>query len=377
MNQSARVLAFEDLDLLYNECSNPVVLNELAINTESSREVINELVITTYNKSDSLCSIPMCNCKKTRNGYNEGIVCKYCDSVVTTATRRELKPDVFIRSPKSIPKMFNPLFWSMLYKALDMSKGKGTNGLRWLTDRRATFGKETKRITSFLKDFEKSGLQRGYVNVVNNFDAYFAFILTKVTNYKLRQALHDVYVENQGIVWCNYLPIPSKVAFVVEVTHVGTYYDKIMDSVIEAVYTAASIDNINDTMKVETRIATIQELLGRYYNDLMVTIVSSKPGLLRRDCYGSKTNFSFRNIITSLHEEHKYYNIHLPYSLVLTAIQPAVINVLCHKHNMSYKEAYDYTEMHAKDMDPLILGILYDFAAASNGGKGILISLTR
>lgn len=373
----ARVQGFENPDEIFANTERPIVVNHMPVNTQAQREEIHDLVITTYNKADSLSAVPACNCKKLKNGYNEGVTCDSCGSVVTTATKRELKPDVFIAAPETIPKLFNPMFWTMLYKSLDMTRGKGTNGLRWLCDRRATFGKETKRIKEFIRDFEKTGLSRGLTNVVENFDAYLPFILSKVTNHKLRQHIHDVYVENREVVFCKYLAIPSKVAFVVEVTHVGTYYNKIMDSVVEAVYTAVSIDKIKDHVKVESRMTTVQELLGRYYTDLMATIVSSKLGLLRRDCYGSKTNFSIRTIVSSLHEAHNYYNVEVPYSLALVSLHTLVINVLVNKHNMTYKQAYDYTEEHARYPEPLIMSILEDFGRDGGEGKGVPYAFTR
>lgn len=373
----SRVLELEDLDALFLSRPRPIVLNDLPLTTESNRHEIDDLVITTYDKTDSLSSVPSCSCGKKKLGAREGLICEYCDTVVTVATKRELKPDVFIRAPEQVGKMLNPMVWLMLQKSLDMSKGKGTNGLRWITDRRAVFGNQTKRVKEFIVAFEQTGLPRGYSAFIENFDAYFAFILTRVQNHTLRQELHDLRVNYGESIFCKYLPIPSKVALVVEKTHVGTYYDKIIDAVIEAVYTAASLSSYTDVPKIETRISTIQELLSKYYRDLFSSTIASKPGLLRRDCYGAKTNFSFRNIITSQHEPHYYNQIQIPYSMALVPLQPAVINILCNKHSMTYKEAYDYTEEHATDMDPLILDILNTFARTANGGKGIMISLTR
>lgn len=372
-----RVLELEDLDELFKSRPRPIVLNDMPITTESNRHEIDDLVITTYDKTDSLSSVPSCACGKKKFGFREGIICEYCDTVVTVVTKRELKPDVFIRAPEQVGKLLNPMVWMMLHKGLDMSKGKGTNGLRWITDRRAVFGNHTKRIKEFIDAFNATGLERGYSSFINNFDQYFSFILSCIKNVRLRHELHDVMVTYGDKIFCQYLPIPSKVAMVVEKTHVGTYYDKIIDAVIEAVYTAASLSSFTDQQKVETRISTIQELLGKYYRDLFPSTIASKPGLLRRDCYGAKVNFSFRNIITSQHEPHYYNQIQLPYSMALIPLQPAVINVLCNKHNMSYKEAYNYTETHSDDMDPLILSILNEFARTANGGLGIMISLTR
>lgn len=373
----ARVLRLEDLNQLYFDSPNPTVLNELALDDETQREALKSLVITTYDKTDSLSSIPSCSCGKLDRGDHEGLICYSCGTIVTTITNRSLKPDVFIKAPDGVPNLINPMIWMMLYRALDLNKGKGTNGLKWLTDRRATFGNKTRRISSFIAKFEELGLDRGYVSFIKNFDKFFAFILTNVNNHSLRQELHDMVMFNPNLIFTQYIPIPSKVAFVVESTHVGVYYDKVMDAVIESVYTAVNLSRVSDMLKIETRLSTIQELLGKYYRDLFSRTIASKQGLLRKDCYGSKTNFSFRNIITSQHDNHNYYQAQVPYCLALVALQPAVINIMCNKHGFSYKEAFDYTEEHNDDMDPFLLQLLRDFAAASNDGKGIMISLTR
>lgn len=371
----AKVLSIKNLDAEFEKHPNPIIINDLPTTTMEDREHVRNLVITTYDKTDSLSSVPSCSCRRTTRGDNVGTICLHCGTEVTTTANRKLEPDLFIRTPEGITRMVNPKVWTMLYKHMNL--GKTTNGLTYITNRHAKPPTGSKRADSFLQAFKDSGLERGYNAFVNNFDDYYMFILSTINNYELRDDFAQLYAEHRHNFFTNYLPIPSKVAFVVEVAHVGTYYCKSMDAIIEAVYTAADIKNNRDMRRVESLTATIQDLVSRYYLELYSKIMSSKPGILRRACYGNRCNFSWRNIVTSSHGIHRYDQIRIPYDLGLTMLQPMVLNKLVHKHGMTIKEAYDYTETHATDMDPFLLSILDELVAESKDERGIMSIFIR
>jgi hypothetical protein len=338
----------------------PIIVNDLPLDTEEDVRFLESLTVTQHDTTDMIASRPTCLCKTHHGGHKVGFRCPKCGHVVSSPLLREIQADLWIAAPQEIGYLFSPLAWIMLSKPLTTRQ---FNGLAWMCNPFQPTPELNARATckqsKVIKQFQSLGLKRGLKNVLDNFDMIFnQIILKSVANYQKRIELQSFVQKYRGAIFTRVIPLPSKVSMIVEKTPVGNYYDKTIDSAIEAAFTAAATSQETNISKLESRFTTVMSQLGNYYNDVVTNVLSSKKGWLRRVVYGNRLNFSYRNIITSRHEPHEYDTLLVPYHQLLTCLEFVVVRKLIKEHNFSHRQAYAYVNEHAKDKDPLIWSIL-------------------
>lgn len=355
------VLVPADFEKIYNDLEHqPILVNDLSRDTIEDERFLESLTVTTCTTTDVLENKPTCLCGKYKNGHHIGIRCEVCNHVVAPPILRKIESNMWVAAPREIEYLFTPLAWIMLSKPLVFRK---FNGLEWMCNPYKQTPEISTRanckVSRIITSFRNLGIPRGIRSVIKHFDIIFEQIILKnITNVQRRHELTLFLNRYRQTLFTRVLPLPSKVAMVIEETSVGTYYDQTIDSAIEAAFTAAGAATEKDVGKLEARFTTVMANLGEYYQTVVANVLSQKKGWLRRVLYGNRLNFSYRGIITSRHEPHEYDTLIVPYSQLLACLSHMVTGVLVRKHRWSLYKATSYINEHAKDCDPLLWSIL-------------------
>jgi hypothetical protein len=348
----------------------PIILNDIPARTKEEREALNNIIMTTYDNTDTLESVPSCACGALSYGHNLGAMCSSCGTRVETPTDRKIEATVWIRSPEGIVSLVNPVLWLVLGKILTKSH---YNVLYWFCNPYAEDPPHNnKAAIQLIRRFLNSGIPRGLNSFIVNFDQLVPIFLAAVPLASNRPHLESFISENKDKFFPQHLPVPSKVAFVLEKTSTGSYADINIRDPINACLTVTSLDSgtLSNVKRLESRMSSVINDLSNYYKHMFGDPFSAKAGLLRKTVFGSRMGYSFRCVITSAHGVHDYEQIKIPYSQAVTLLKAHLLNKL-HKLEYNERDAKAYIAQHTKERDPLLLRLLYELIAEAPGGKGI------
>lgn len=343
----------------------PIIINDLVNNSEEDKERIKELVTTRYS-SDMITLLPSCRCGATKGEFSVGVKCGFCNTVVRSSVENDIEPTVWFRKPNGVEKLINPIIWIMLKARF---KKSGFNIIQWITD--TTYRPAVKQ-PAVINRLVEAGIQRGYNNFVVNFDAVIAYLFTlkdfkRPTEDHLKQLLSD----NRHLIFSDYIPIPNKSLLIIEKTNVGIYVDPIIIKAIDAIEMLVSIDknfyDQNARVKENRTVKAISKL-SDFYEMFFSANLSPKSGQFRRHVFGTRTNFSFRAVITSLTDTHDYDEIHVPWGVGLTAFRPHLLSKLM-KMGMDINSAIGLLLGHVEKYHELLDKLLKELIAEAPGGS--------
>ena len=328
----------------------PIIINDLVNNSEEDKEYIKELVTTRYS-SDMITLLPSCRCGATKGEFSVGVKCGFCNTVVKSSVENEIEPTIWFRKPNGVEKLINPIIWIMLKARF---KKSGFNIIQWITD--TTYRPAVKQ-PAVINRLVEAGIQRGYNNFVANFDEIMAYLFTlKDFKKPTEDYLQKLLTDNRRLIFSDYIPIPNKSLLIIEKTNVGIYVDPIIIKAIDAIEMLVSIDkNFHDQNPrvKENRTAKAISKLSDFYEMFFSTNLSPKAGQFRRHVFGTRTNFSFRAVISSLTDTHTYDEIHVPWGVGLTAFRPHLLSKLM-KMGMDINSAIGLLLGHVEKYHPLL-----------------------
>ena len=300
-------------------------------------------------QGDVLDSVPSCNCQALQGATLLGVTCDICKVKVLPATDKEIHSLCWMRAPNKTLRFVNPIIWMILKD----NTGTGTGGvplLTFLTDPRLRIN--TYNVTQQFRKVQnliaEGTLVRGYTWFVDN----FRHVVEVLTKHRLlskgtvgnRKALYDFLVNaSDEELFCNMLPLPSKLSFITE--DAGRYQitDKWQIHAIEAVNTLRDITGHENTRvpTLEARMTKLMNHMGTFYTQYIKEVLMSKSGLIRKHVIASRNSYSFRGVITSLTNVHRYDEIHIPWEIAVNVLQLHITNKLW---------ARGYTWMQARDL---------------------------
>lgn len=369
----AKFLDIQNMEDVFNQVQNPMFLNDLQAYTKEERRNLKELIVTTYRDADVMSSIPSCLCGKSRNGYQLGEIATCCNTEVSTVTTRKMQSDIWIRKPESAAPFITPIAWGRLLKYGHTSK---FNAIEWFANPNKPNPPTTHQASmNLMNKLLALDIPRGYNNLVKHLDVVIDALEGNIPRWQ-RAEYRMFFERNRKKIFTRYVPIPSRITFIIEETAVGNYYDSAMNACMDAAMLAVDIETVRDQRKLEGHVATILTNLSSYYDMVIKEFISKKPGWLRQLRYGSRMDYTFRNIITCQFEPHDYHDIQVPYDLSVTILTPHLMNKLVNKHDMSYRQAYDYIEQHTKKKDKLLESLLFELIEDSPE-HGLAIAITR
>jgi len=356
----ARVFNFVNLDNVIQRMDKPpIIINQLALDTEEDRKLLESLTVTRYEATDVFSTVPMCSCRRTKVAEALGTICEHCGTEVVSHHNQAMESELWISVPDGIEYFLSPLPWIFLNQRLS---ARGFNGLQWAMDSKIPDPEESnKKASSIVNRFKQAGFVRGLSHLKDQFDTIVDVAIRETQSAQKRVELLNFIDYYKDALFVKHIPIPSKVAFTIENTAYGNYFDRTMTSAIEAIFSAAGTSSMRNIKRLESRFTSILVNLTAYYEDVVTNNLSSKSGWLRRVNYGTRMNYSFRNIITSYHGLHEVDTILVPYHQLLTVLEPLVVAHLIREYNHTHSQAQAYVIQHATDKDPLLWEILEMF----------------
>ena len=362
-----------DLNRAFQQLTEPpIIINDLVNNSVEDKEYIRELVTTRYS-SDMITLLPSCRCGVTKGEFSVGVKCTYCNTVVKSSVENDIEPTVWFRKPDGVQQLINPIIWIMLKARF---KTSGFNVIQWLTD--TTYRPSVKQPRVVNKIVE-AGIQRGYNYFVQNFDSIMQFLFSlKDFPKKNDRTLQDLIRDNRHVVFSDYIPIPNKSLLIIEKTNVGVYVDPIIVKAVDAMEMLVSIDkNFHDQNPrvKENRTTKALSKLADFYELFFRLNLSPKPGQFRRHVFGTRTNFAFRAVISSLTDTHSYDEIHVPWGIGLTAFRPHLVSKLM-KMGMDINSAIGLLLGHVEKYHPLLDKLLNELIQEAPD-KSIYVLLQR
>ena len=330
----------------------PYIINDMADSSEKEKQTLNNLIYTKYS-TDLLSNLPACECGEVVGEYNTGVICSICNTPVKPPIEQEIEPLVWIRSPRGVAPLLNPIVWTMLNRKFTRS---GFEILRWICD---TTYKPQVKVPPVMEAVQALEIPRGYNNFVQNFDR----IIEQLFSLKVFRArrntidpLYDVLMRQRDCVFSDYLPLPNRSLLVIEETNVGTYVDPIITGAVDAIRTMTGIDSAlaNHSVRVKENrtIKTIAQL-SEFYEDLYRYTLAKKEGIFRKHVFGTRSHFSFRAVITSLTNEHSYDELHIPWGIGISVFRIHLLNKLM-KRGMTPNEGIAFLNEHAQKYHSLL-----------------------
>lgn len=367
-------LAFVNFNEVFASLAHdPIIINDISENTEAEKQGLKDKIFTNY-ETDLLSNVPACDCGAITGAYNTGVVCSNCNTPVSMMFDNELQPLLWIRSPKGVEKLINPIIWLMLRERFKVST---FDIIRWMCD---TTYRPTVNVPKGLEGFMEMPLTRGYNHFVQNFFP----IVEMMFNHKAFKAknkdsnLLKLLHKHKDCIFSDYIPVPNRALLVIEKSIVGIYADKHITEAIDAIQTIASIDvtlTAHTVRAKENRTVKTLTGLSTFYNNYMSNHLSSKQGLFRQHIYGSRANFSFRAVVTSITDKHELDEIHIPWPVAISLLRYHIVNKL---KTLGYtaNSAMDLINTYAKVYHPL-LDKIFEELIAESPRKGIDVTLNR
>ena len=118
-------------DLVAGLSSPPVVINEMEKLTEEDREKVTDLICKRYENTDQVSVLPSCKCGNRKGEHALGEICGDCGYPVATALPDQIEPLIWVRAPKGVHALINPVVWIMLKNRFSKS---GFNIVQWICD---------------------------------------------------------------------------------------------------------------------------------------------------------------------------------------------------------------------------------------------------
>jgi hypothetical protein len=360
-----------NFDLLYLQLNkSAIIVNDFVNIDEDDKTRIKNMIISEYS-SDMISTIPTCDCNEVKGEYNLGVICKHCNTPVKAIIEDSIEPILWFRRPKGVAKLINPTVWMLLCNKF---KKSGFSIIHWIAD--STY-KATVKQPPIIDKLILDGIPRGYNSFVDNFD-YIMEYLFKIKDFINRKEktnyLKKLIDENRSIIFSDYLALPNKALLILEKGNTGTYMDFNIPKAMDAIQMITSIDFaiMDHSPKVkENRTIKAISKLSEYYATHISNSISGKTGQLIKHVFGTRTNFNFRAVISSITDKHKYDEVYVPWSIGMTAFRPHVINKLM-RRGYDLNSSIAIISGHVERYNPMLDEILNELIDESPH-KGIVI----
>lgn len=361
-------LVNQDEELSQVSCA-VTVINDLDVQSTQGKEHLKNLLLTSYD-TDTLPILPTCDCGNPQltGAHHVGKLCPECNTVVVPATERPIESNVWFRAPEGVRALINPAFWMTASKIFTVSR---VNILEWLVN--PTYRTNDDNIYP-IEVLKASKHSRGLNYFVEHFDELMELLLNGKTIQSLGPQTREnvkLYIhQNRKAIFSQYLPIPNKIAFIMESSPTGTYSDTKMASAIDAVRSIESIYTPSlpvSQAKKENRTVKAIKQLGEYYTQQFKEGLGTKGGWCRKHAVGSRQDFSARCVISSITQPHHYEEVHLPLGVSVGLFHIHIANRLL-RRGLEPNEIERRIHYATTHLDDEIYQILCDLIAEWPGG---------
>lgn len=324
-----------DFDEEFNRLDKPPgIINDYDVSHPEQREALDLHIYTHYKNTDVIESSASCHCGFYHEARYIGLECDRCFTPIQSTTDRAIESTLWMRAPDGVDGLIHPDVWMKLEQAL---RTKSFHFLRYLVDTKYPVkyaqitSKDTRRKVDKFLAFDPP---RGLNNFIRNFDRIIDFLFDNSIigkNAKQRRQLRKFVDDNKHLFFPKFLPIPSRLCFVVETTTSSTYIDVPLREAMNAINSITSIRANPEPMKPET-IQNVSfrasESMAMFYERYTRDRLSQKPGVWRRHVFGGRLHLSARGVITSITEPHHGYELHIPWGMGVQLLKYHILNKL-------------------------------------------------
>jgi hypothetical protein len=287
--------------------ANATVLNDIignVIETEDGEKVLTtrdllDMIKVEYD-GDHISTIPRCSCGHFNRPDKRYKTCPRCNTQCVTITNHAIEADMFIRPPKGVHKLMRPASFTMLSNFFTHSK---LNVIAFLINRNE---KVPPRLANLQTLLESHGIKRGLNFFIENFDRVVEVLIGLKLHRSVNKAEKAEFLQwikqYQSSFFVDYLPIPSKITFVTEVTPLGKYVDGTITDALDSICSILNIDENSEhtsSFVKENRSAKAIMQLADFYYTYIKTHINPKEGWSRQHMYGTMTDFTGYCVISS------------------------------------------------------------------------------
>ena len=185
----------------------------------------------------------------------------------------------------------------------------------------------------------------------------------KLKSVELQNLLQE-YIKEKSEIHSTMLPILNKRFITVEKSFKGNFTLRETVDVPNIVFTFLSLNQRQTQKAIEQSIVKVLTMETELYTNIRKKIFSKKQGLFRKQISGLRAPFSFRNVITPITTEHDYDEIQIPWSTLITAFEPHIINLLL-QAGYNYRDIPLRLNKAVHNFDPEIHKLVMDAVHAS------------
>lgn len=326
------------LDDLLDEVPNPVFLDDIAFEFDTSKTIenINEIIRLNYD-SDELNTVPSCRCGETYGAVNydpvNPVICEDCGHPVIDKINDPLYAELWMRPPEGIEAMVQPRIYDILSSNYRNQKFDLFEYLLNPTYSPGSSSKlyygGTEEIDYLVKYIKECGIERGLNYFVLNFDYVIQCIFIdnprclayKYKAIKYRERIVDKTLQFIGKyrdrIFCSALPFPSRLIMISETGGTAEFIDPNITDAFDAPKTLASLLTrpkrpSNKVLQAET-LKVIKLMVG-YFNNYYSKTLTKKTGMARGQMGSTRGSYTGRAVIAPLAMNHEYDEIHTPWS---------------------------------------------------------------
>lgn len=362
----------------------PLIANDFDIRSKEGKERFQSMLMTEY-EGDFTSLVPRCRCNYLKSGKDYGLTCERCGTKCLDDVEREIESTMWLRPPTGVKKFVHPAVWRILSRWLNV---KNVSILHYMCD---PLLKVPEHI-AWVEKYTASGLPRGMNAFYENFDEMIDFAIRIVPNRTRAQRTEMMqFVKySRDRIFCDYLPIPNQVAFIVEKNDYGRFAD--IDGMTEALNAILDVVSVEDrrgdglvakkhslSRKEQVTARALNDLTS-YYRYFVAEICGEKEGVWRQQIFGTMMHFTARGVITSISEPHHYQECHLPWSMSVQLFRAHLLGKLLNgsstRRQMSYNQAHRLLTHAVSNYVPLIDELFQELIRESPH-RGIAITLQR
>lgn len=354
-----RLLNFDEA---FARAESKIIINDLASESLDDKEAINKAIVTNFSE-DMINLVPSCSCGALKGEFNIGLICEECETEVKSKLYEEMVTQVWFRKPEVIKGLLSPKILLLLDKKFTKSR---FSVLNWLLD---TSFKVNTKTPPFMSKLLQAGLPRGYNNFVDHFDEIMEVLFSMREFGAKRNSedpLHTLIKSERRKVFSEHIPLPNKSLLVIEKNPTGIYVDPMIMTAVDAIQSLISTDNSKSESKektVENRISKALFKLAKFYGDF-ISVSGVKKGHFRQHIFGSRSNFAFRCVATSITDSHMYDEVEMPWGAALGVFRIHLISKL-DKLGMGLNDSIGLLNSRIGKYDPLLDKLLKELIAES------------
>lgn len=331
----------------------PLFVNDLDISYPEDKEILDKYLMTDYDGA-TYSMVPQCGCGHLVGGYLRGKTCSKCDTEVLAHTEIPIESNLWMRVPEGVHSFLSPIAYGKLSQAFESSK---IDVIRYICDIHYKANFHEHDVCSKLKEM---GVKRGYNNFLENFWEYIDLLLTKKLYSSVsdkRREIKQWLLDHRDNLFTNVLPLPNRISLVTEKTPTGRYGEvNKFGGAVEAAMTLANLKTRIDppTLTVrESATFKVVMLLAQFSRAQYKDSLGKKEGWIRKQICGTRMPFTARNVITSIHGQHDYDELHVPWAMAIGLLRLHLTNKFL-RDDYTPNEISDILTGHANRYHPVI-----------------------